>query len=70
MVDVSDSETRKYRVHVSECVTRKEKGTCLRMRDIEGGQVGLSTYLGNKFPSYIPTYRCKRSATIKSSFSF
>ena len=23
MVDVSDSETRKYRVHVSECVTRK-----------------------------------------------
>ena len=23
MVDVSDSETRKCRVHVSECVTRK-----------------------------------------------
>ena len=23
MVDVSDSETRKYRAHVSECVTKK-----------------------------------------------
>ena len=70
MVDVSDSETRKCgvhvsecvtrkcRVHVSECVTRKYKGTCLGMRYIEGGQVGLSTYLGKKFLSYKPTYRC------------
>ena len=36
------------------------------MRDIEGGHVGLSTYLGNRFLFYIPTYRCNRSATIKS----
>ena len=45
-------------------------GTCLRMRDIEGGQCGRSRNLGNKFLSYIPTYRHKRSATPKSSFSF
>ena len=64
MVDVSDSETgkcgvhvsecvtRKCRVHVSECVTRKLKGTCLGMRDIEGGQVGLSMYLGCCFAQF------------------
>ena len=37
MVDVSDSETRKNKVHVSEYVTRMSQGTCLGMRDIEGG---------------------------------
>ena len=63
---------------------KEVQGTCLRMRDkevkgymsrnawhrLECGQVGLSTYLGNKFLSYILTYWCNCSATIKSSFSF
>ena len=31
------------------------------MCDIEGEQVGLSMYLGNKFLSSIPTYWCNRS---------
>ena len=35
---------------------------CLGLPEIEGGQVGQ----GNKFLSYIPTYLCNRSATIKS----
>ena len=39
--------------HRKTCLGNKEiKGyTCLGMRDIEGGQVGLSAYLGNKFLS-------------------
>ena len=41
--------------HVSECVTRKYRV----LRDMEGGQSGLSTYLENKFLSCMPTYRCK-----------
>ena len=63
---------------------KEVQGTCLGMRDkevkgymsrnachrLECGQVGLSTYLGNKFLSYILTYWCNCSATIKSSFSF
>ena len=40
---------------------------------MEGGQVGRSTYLGNKFLFYIEglqTYRRNRGATIISSFNF
>ena len=32
---------------------KEVQGTCLGMRDMEGGQVGRSTYLGNKFVFYI-----------------
>ena len=35
---------------------KEVQGTCLGMRDMEGGQVGRSTYLGNKFlwPTDLP----------------
>ena len=54
----------------SRCLGFRDKevqGTCLGMRDIEGGQCGLSTYLGNKSLASIPTYRCNGSATTKSN---
>ena len=49
---------------------KEVQGTYLGLPDIEGGQGGLSMYLGNKFLYYTPTFRGNRYATTKSSFSF
>ena len=45
---------------------KEEKGTCLGMRDMEGGQVGRSMHLGNKFLFYYyRTYRLTGATVVQ-----